>query len=122
MDNGMNNISRSLLYLLKSTSPLKTIEMGRSNGLVLTNLTYLNTTGLNEPLFHIFIFRFSFACKKGTDVRKFSCTKRVAPSFLRPVHQIRFEGSDSWFQKLDAGVQTVRFQGSVFVPGLVLVF
>ena len=34
---------------------------------------------------------------------------------LRPVHMIRFQGSDFWFQKLEAGVQTVRFQGSVFV-------
>ena len=34
---------------------------------------------------------------------------------LRPVHTIRFQGSDSWFRKLDSGVLTVRFQGSVFV-------
>ena len=30
-------------------------------------------------------------------------------------HLIWFEGSDSWFRKLEAGVHTVRFQGSVFV-------
>ena len=34
---------------------------------------------------------------------------------LRPVHTIRLQGSDSWFKKLDSGVQTVRFQDSVFV-------
>ena len=28
---------------------------------------------------------------------------------------IQFQGPDSWFQKLDAGVQTDRFQGSAFV-------
>ena len=31
---------------------------------------------------------------------------------LRPVHTIRI---DSWFRKLEAGAQTVSFQGSVFV-------
>ena len=34
---------------------------------------------------------------------------------LRFIHTIRFQASDSWFRKLDAGVQTIRFQGSVFV-------
>ena len=35
--------------------------------------------------------------------------------FLRHVHTIQFQGSGSWFRKLDASVQTVRFQGSPFV-------
>ena len=34
---------------------------------------------------------------------------------LRSVHTIRFEGSHSWFRKLEVGVRMVRFQGSVFV-------
>ena len=36
-------------------------------------------------------------------------------TLLRPVQTIRFQGSDFWFQKLEAGVQTVRFQSSLFV-------
>ena len=34
---------------------------------------------------------------------------------FRPVHTIRFQGSDSLFRKLGEGVHTIRFQGSVFV-------
>ena len=37
---------------------------------------------------------------------------------LRPFHTIRFEGSDSWFRKLDAGVQTdfkVLFLSASFI-------
>ena len=37
---------------------------------------------------------------------------------FRPVHTIRFQGSNSWFRKLEAGVQMVRFQGSVFAVRL----
>ena len=41
-------------------------------------------------------------------------------TWLKARSHVRFQGSDSWFQKLDAGVQTVRFQRFVFVGGFYL--
>ena len=63
---------------------------------------YNFTKQINHASAHSQYSNVNFHCK--------NCLRLFSAMTGKPVHTIRFKGSDSWFRKLEAGVQASRFR------------